>query len=212
MKLCEEQLKKYVEEIMPVRIKKVSETDHIIHGYMIYRCESCGEVYIMNLEKGLEDPTDDAKTGRHKPVPFAFNCVNCGGVAFHILHSSTASSLGQNYRSYNGMIRNHLKYLWVFKNLFWNDPESDCGVPVIVEMDFSSTYYEDPPKGLEETHTTYLHFDESFDHESLENLIPDPSEIDVSEREGNREQRRHGFLGKGKQYERPRSNKRICHY
>lgn len=62
MKLNDKELKKYVKEIMPSRIKKTSETDHIIHGYMLYRCKSCGKVYVMNLEKGLEDPTDDVKT------------------------------------------------------------------------------------------------------------------------------------------------------
>lgn len=63
------QLEKY-KATMDERIIEAIKKDHTIHGYMVYRCEHCANIYVMWLEKGLEDPTNDEKTGMHKPVPF----------------------------------------------------------------------------------------------------------------------------------------------
>lgn len=38
------------------RVIGASKQDHIIHGYMVYQCEHCKSIYVMWLEKGLEDP------------------------------------------------------------------------------------------------------------------------------------------------------------
>ena len=50
------QLEKY-KTTMSERIIEASKQDHIIHGYMVYQCEHCKNIYVMWLEKGLEDPT-----------------------------------------------------------------------------------------------------------------------------------------------------------
>ena len=43
------------------RIIEANKKDHIIHGYMVYQCKDCANIYVMWLEKGLEDPTYDKK-------------------------------------------------------------------------------------------------------------------------------------------------------
>lgn len=138
-KLTKEQLQEYVKN-MEETIKKVMKEDHIIHGYMLYECTNCGKVYIMNLERGLEDPTYDAETGKHKPVPFSFICPCCGGNAFHVSWDLTKSTLGKNYRSYREMTDE--KNVIIFRNFFWNDPNSECGGPVIFGPDAYEYSYE----------------------------------------------------------------------
>ena len=90
------QLEKY-KATMGETIIEANKKDHIIHGYMVYQCEHCNNIYVMWLEKGLEDPTDDEKTGMHKPVPFGITCPACGGIATHTLFSFGEDSLGKNY-------------------------------------------------------------------------------------------------------------------
>lgn len=54
------ELEKY-RTTMSERIIEAGKQDHTVHGYMVYQCEDCGNIYVMWLEKGLEDPTDDEK-------------------------------------------------------------------------------------------------------------------------------------------------------
>lgn len=82
MKIESCQLEKY-NKLMAEKNKTVGKEDRIIHGFMVYQCKCCHNIYIMWLEKGLEDPTDDQKTGKHKPVPFSFICPCCGGATQH---------------------------------------------------------------------------------------------------------------------------------
>lgn len=134
-KLTREQYLDYL-KMMEGRIKRATKEDHIIHGNMIYQCEDCGAFYYMNLEKGLEDPVYTAQTGHHKPVPFSFFCIECGGNAFHVMWEFTKKSLGQNYRSYQDETLRQSNKL-VSRNFFWNDPDSTCGIPIIFEPDLS---------------------------------------------------------------------------
>ena len=185
--------KKYL-ELMEERIKKATERDIIIHGKMIYKCDHCGAYYIMNLEKGLEDPTDDAKTGKHKPVPYVFECLCCEGLAEHILWGTTADSLGKNYRNYKQYVNGAGI---IFQNFFWNDPESDCGVPVLFEPDLF---------GEERLFAFVSAFCIPDDYLTLD--FPENKEpmLDFV----NREQRRHP---KGNdRYKRSRSNKKLYEY
>ena len=127
------QLEKY-EAMMNELLIEASKQDHTIHGYMVYQCEHCKNIYVMWLEKGLEDPTDDEKTGMHKPVPFGFTCPACGGIATHTLFSLGKDSLGKNYKSYQKYVEQPNRI--IYRNFFWNDPTTDCGVPVIFEPDY----------------------------------------------------------------------------
>lgn len=143
-----ELFQQYLSE-MEKTIKKATKEDHMIHSFMIYRCKSCGSLYIMNLEKGLEDPTEDAKSGNHKPVPFMIKCILCGGDATHVLFETGRDGLGKNYHSYRDMTNK--TGVKIYRNFFWNDPESDCGVPVLFEPDFyHSSFYDgvDPFKSV----------------------------------------------------------------
>lgn len=127
------QLEKY-KATMNKTIIEASKQDHTIHGYMVYQCEHCNNIYVMWLEKGLGDPTDDEKTGMHKPVPFGFICPACGGRATHTLWSLGKDSLGKNYKSYQKYVEQPNRL--IYRNFFWNDPTTDCGVPVIFEPDY----------------------------------------------------------------------------
>ena len=127
------QLEKY-KTTMSERIIEASKQDHIIHGYMVYQCEHCNNIYVMWLEKGLEDPTDDEKTGIHKPVPFGITCPACSGIAIHTLFSLGKDSLGKNYKSYQKYVEQPNRI--IYRNFFWNDPTTDCGVPIIFEPDY----------------------------------------------------------------------------
>lgn len=202
--------------IMTERINEINKEDHIIHGYMIYQCEHCNNIYVMWLEKGLEDPTDDQKTGRHKPVPFGISCPICGGVATHTLWSFGKDSLGKNYKSYQKYVDQPARL--IYRNFFWNDPISDCGVPVIFEPDYywermqGSTYYLTkiyintlPDEEYEKLNNTLKALPNEAPTSSLT-----PTEIFLEEK-ANREQRRHGVFGNNG-YKRPRSNKKLYEY
>lgn len=126
-------LEKY-KAIMGERIIEASKQDHIIHGYMVYQCEYCNSIYVMWLEKGLEDSTDDEKTGMHKPVPYGFTCPACGEMAVHTLWSLGRDSLGKHYKSYQKYVEQPNRL--IYRNFFWNDPTTDCGVPIIFEPDY----------------------------------------------------------------------------
>lgn len=57
----------------------------MVHGSMLYKCERCGNIFKMYLERGLEDRVYEAvHPGTHKPVPFAINCTcERGAIATH---------------------------------------------------------------------------------------------------------------------------------
>lgn len=203
MKLTRDQLKDYL-EAMNEKAVKAMESDFRIHGFMIYQCKCCNSVYVMWLAEGLEDPTDDAKTGKHKPVPFEIVCPTCGGIAFHNFWDVGKQTLGQNHRSYKDYILQQNKLL--YENFFWNDPDSDCGVPIILGPDYPMA---DP--GL--THrflehilvVTAMEFMDKKDSEPR--LIVDEIALDGLR---NRHERRHPNQHDG--YKRPRSNKKLYEY
>ena len=208
------QLEKY-KATMDETIIEASKQDHTIHGYMVYQCEHCNNIYVMWLEKGLGDPTDDEKTGMHKPVPFGFICPACGGMATHTLWSLGEDSLGKNYKSYQKYVEQPNRL--IYRNFFWNDPTTDCGVPVIFEPDYygermmGHTYY------ITEIYINTLPDDEyekfvdsaknALDSVALVNEDP----IIFLNPTANREHRRHGSFGKDG-YKRPRSNKKLYEY
>ncbi len=220
------QFEKYKAD-MREKIIEVSKQDHTIHGYMVYQCEHCNVIYVMWLEKGLADPTDDEKTGMHKPVPYGFICPACGGMAVHTLWHLGEDSLGKNYKSYQKYVEQPNRL--IYRNFFWNDPMIDCGVPIILEPDYfpekigRSTYYiseiyintlpgiecEDfiifMKDGLCSTNPLIL--DEML---AVTITHVDPDEV-ILEGKANREHRRHGAFGKDG-YKRPRSNKKLYEY
>lgn len=110
------------------RKQKAAEKEHLVHGFMIYQCEKCNAVYIMWLEKGLEDKEDDVLTGNHKPVPFCITCPECYGIAQH-----TCFSIGMNSVPNGGY-----RPLKPEENFFLNDEEEQCGVSVIFKKDFDT--------------------------------------------------------------------------
>lgn len=208
------QLEKY-KAMMSELLIEASKQDHTIHGYMVYQCKHCSDIYIMWLEKGLEDPTDDEKTGLHKPVPFGFTCPACGGTAIHTLWSLGKDSLGKNYKSYQKYVEKLNRI--IYRNFFWNDPTTDCGVPIIFEPDYywekmmGNTYY------ITEIYINTLPDDEyekfvdgaknALDSVALVIEGPTASLNPTA----NREYRRHGAFGRDG-YKRPRSNKKLYEY
>lgn len=197
------------------RVIEASKQDHIIHGYMVYQCEHCKSIYVMWLEKGLEDPTDDEKTGMHKPVPFGFTCPICGDIATHTLWSLGKNSLGKNYRSYQKYVEQPNRF--IYRNFFWNDPTTDCGVPIIFEPD----YYSERLRGRVDYITEiYINTLPDIEYKAFINDVSTPDSISLLDKmasfeildfKGNREQKRHGPFGRDG-YKRPRSNKKLYEY
>lgn len=99
-------LKRYHDSIN----KEIQRNEKEIHGFMKYKCESCGEEWNMYLEKGIEEFGE-----HHKPSPFMISC-KCGGMA----------------RDISGIIKLP-GYRPLFENMsyFANKKDSDCGVPII---------------------------------------------------------------------------------
>lgn len=192
------QLEKY-KNTMSERIIEASKQDHIIHGYMVYQCEHCNNIYVMWLEKGLEDPTDDEKTGMHKPVPFGFTCPFCGDIATHTLWSLGKCSIGKNYKSYQKYVEQSNRL--IYRNFFWNDPTTDCGVPVIFEPDYC----------LESLRGRIDYITEIYMNTLPDNWYNEHEEFINAYLKSNREHRRHGPFGSDG-YKRPRSNKKLYEY
>lgn len=233
MKLTSEQLSEYLIH-MHERLKKALETDIIIHGYMIYRCKECGSIYVLWLEKGLEDPTNDQNGGQHKPVPFGIVCPLCGGQAFHSFWDATGDTLGKNYRPYKDYTNSSGL---IYENFFWNDPNSPHGVPIIISPDYPSVKNEEVFYRITEIRlntlkcnleekaykTTYSLSDIcAFIREAIEKLGSDFSEcsdakgsiepeVYPSDGKMNREQRRHRNKQKNS-WKRSRSNKKMYEY
>ena len=209
------QLEKY-KTTMSKRIIEASKQDHIIHGYMVYQCEHCKNIYVMWLEKGLEDPTDDEKTGMHKPVPFGFTCPICGDIVTHTLWALGKNSLGKNYKSYQKYVEQPNRL--IYRNFFWNDPTTDCGVPVIFEPDYcleslrgridyiTEIYMNTLPDNW---YNEYEEFINALDRVDFDDFAGD--QITLLNLKSNREYRRHGPFGSDG-YKRPRSNKKLYEY
>lgn len=209
------QLEEY-KTVMGEELIEASKQDHIIHGYMVYQCEHCKVIYVMWLEKGLADPTDDEKTGKHKPVPYGIICPTCGGTAVHTLWHLGEDSLGKNYKSYQKYVEQANKL--IYRNFFWNDPMTDCGVPIIFEPD-----YWDGKRGTVDYMTEiYINTLPDIEHEVFINDMTNTLDrvafddfagdlITLLNLEANREQRRHGPFGKDG-YKRPKSNKKLYEY
>jgi hypothetical protein len=102
---------------------KSTEIKHPVHGYFIYRCENCGAVYKMYLDKGLEDRVQDKYyPEKHKPVPFAISCRACtGGWCNHILWGVGDSD------EYTELPEG--------ANYFKNSRKEECGKPIITIPD-----------------------------------------------------------------------------
>lgn len=213
MKLQRDQLIHYLESMNEKAIKAM-ESDFRIHGFMIYQCEDCNSIYVMWLTEGLEDPTDDAKTGKHKPVPFEIVCPGCGGAAFHKFWGVGKPTLGQNHRSYKDYISQQNKLL--YENFFWNDPDSDCGVPIILSHDYPMVSPDSTNKFLR--HILANMFIEFMDKNNFKDCLlvdenPFPKELLVEVALNglrNRHERRHPNQHDG--YKRPRSNKKLYEY
>ena len=199
--------------IMSKRVIEARKQDHTIHGYMVYQCEDCGNIYVMWLEKGLEDPTDDEKTGMHKPVPFGFTCTACGGMAIHVLWHLGKDSLGKNYKSYQKYVEQHNRL--IYRNFFWNDPAEDCGVPIIFEPDYYWTRIRSSMYYITEIYINTLPDDAYEGFNNAMNTFGSVCLLDMaattSSNPANREQRRHGPFGNDR-YKRPRSNKKLYEY
>lgn len=198
------------------RVIEASKQDHIIHGYMVYRCEHCASIYVMWLEKGLEDPTDDEKTGMHKPVPFGFTCPICGDIATHRVWALGKNSLGENYKSYQKYVEQPNRF--VYRNFFWNDPTTDCGVPII----FGPDYWEGQRRTIDYMTEIYINTLPDIEYKVFINDMMSTSDrvafddfagdlITLLKLKGNREQKRHGPFGRDG-YKRPRSNKKLYEY
>lgn len=82
----------------------ITHKSPIVHGFMKYKCRSCGKEWLMNLEIGVEDFGKNSKP--HQPCPFIIPC-ECGGFAQDISgyvpypkHRPLVFS-GQKYFSYD---------------------------------------------------------------------------------------------------------------
>lgn len=227
MILDDEALIKY-RECKTKEIEEAMKNDHIIHGYMVYKCEHCHNVYVMWLEKGLEDPTDDLETGKHKPVPFGFPCLVCGGEVQHTLWSLGRDSYGKNYRSYQEYINQENKP--IYRNFFWNDPKSNYGKPIVFEPDYCGENLRNYNRYIAEIYINTLSDEQYKKFNSLTISVLDGTGVIISptysiredvigslefdctlERRPNREQRRHGAFGNNS-YKRPRKNKKLYEY
>lgn len=93
--------------------KQDEKTDEIlVHGSMIYKCESCGRKWRMYLEKGIEEFGED-----HKPSPFVIRC-ECGGMARDI-----SGKIGFEGGGYYPLPSS--------ESYFANKKDQDCGVPIL---------------------------------------------------------------------------------
>lgn len=90
-----------------------------VHATMFYVCSKCGHSKYMFLEKGLEERCNHnlkVKSGmKHKPVPFIIRCPRC-------------KSLAMSDHGMNGLPK--FAVMCDGMNVFLNQPDSDCGVPV----------------------------------------------------------------------------------
>ena len=97
-----------------------------VHGYFIYECQSCGSVYRMWVEKGLEEHDEN-----HKPVPFVISCKEC--------FKKGCIGMAQDV-SMRIIDKEELIKLPDGANYFANSKKSDCGVPKVIKADAKDLY------------------------------------------------------------------------
>lgn len=206
-------LSKYIEDMKEKTIRAM-ENDFKIHGCMIYQCEHCNSIYVMWLTEGLEDPIEYASIGKYKHVPLEFVCPACGRFASHKFWDVEKLTIGQNYRSYKDYIAQQNKVL--YQNFFWNDPDSDLGVPIILDIDYSMI---DPRNTLKFLYHIIANISMDFKYQDNfkdclfidEYSFPKESSVEVSfDKLINRHERRHP--NQQDWYKRPRSNKKLYEY
>lgn len=138
MQLTAEQQTRFLEacqkysESMRARQAEAKKTIHQVHGYMVYKCRQCGGIYIMWLEKGLEDPlAEKIFNMKHKPVPFAITCIQCFNSCQHV-HWDIGNSTEYTEKPDDA-------------NFFMLTEEDDCGLPVIFKKDYDreSEFFKD---------------------------------------------------------------------
>lgn len=104
------QMKKQKEKLRNSKYIELLKKKPMTRRAMNYRCESCGDIWLMWLQTGLEEHGEN-----HKPVPFCIQC-KCGGIARHVgkdIHLTNPISIKE------GM------------NYFANVSGKDCGQPVL---------------------------------------------------------------------------------
>lgn len=178
-------------EICEKRKQKAAEKKHLVHAFMIYQCEKCNAVYIMWLEKGLEDKENDALTGNHKPVPFCITCPECYGIVKH-----TCCSIGMN------CVPDGYRELKSDENFFLNDENEQCGIPIIFKKDFDIL----TPRELGQI--MYLFYRDPSVEIIGEEIEPLKSFLDGF----NRKDRRHPERFYDSGYKRPRKGQKINHW
>lgn len=64
-------------------MKKIeNKKEVLVHGSMVYKCENCGELETMYLEKGVEGPN------KVQPCPFIICCPKCESLSMnHVMWS-----------------------------------------------------------------------------------------------------------------------------
>lgn len=119
-------------DTMRARREQAIQTKHQVHGYMVYKCRQCGGIYIMWLEKGLEDPLAEREFNlKHKPVPFGITCTQCFNTCEHV-HWDIGNSSEYTEKPDDA-------------NFFMLTEEDDCGMPVIFKKDYDreSEFFRD---------------------------------------------------------------------
>lgn len=64
-----------------MKINKHLERKVLVHGVMLYKCETCGHIEEMYLEEGIEGET------KEMPCPFIIQCPRCAGNMSHSMWS-----------------------------------------------------------------------------------------------------------------------------
>lgn len=113
MRRLKKAMKNHKTSVKSLVNKQPKATNPLVHAYMIYRCDTCGKLIRMYVEKGLEEFDEN-----HKPTPFTIRCRNCGGMMCDV----------------SGLIklRGYME-LPDTESYFKNSEDSDCGIPVIRE-------------------------------------------------------------------------------
>lgn len=113
LKRMKKRLEKSIDSKQVEYDQDIYDQDILVHGRMIYECESCGCRWNMYLEKGIEEFDEN-----HKPSPYVIRCGYCGGMARDV--SGIIGFAGGGYYP-----------LPKGESYFANREDSDCGVPVL---------------------------------------------------------------------------------
>lgn len=185
-------------EMYQERCKRALKNDHRIQSnrWMIYECEDCHAIYLMQLEEGLEDQATN-----RKPVPFTITCIACSGLSKDVRFYCEPDSKNVKWHSYFESLA--VQNTPICRNFFWNNPDEDCGVPVLFEPDL----YNYTGRTFEDVFSPCLLYVEKDVQNTMELL-------DFYDSEGifaqNRKQRRHPEGHES--WKRPRKNKKLYEY